>query len=175
MGERFSYLRNFLIFALFFAALVSARCGTGSEPGNPKRSFGTGLTYTGGLIRAGFGERWAVDARFLYDVTNTSNGDVKSQIIGARGYFSFRTRKKLQPYVGIEADYVSSKLNNGTSYDVTGFTTGGFLGLEYYLTNRISLGVDMGPYYIKLKESSLSQSASEFDFVANSFLNFYIF
>lgn len=156
---------------LFLA--VSARAA--AEDGKPteyKRSAGVGLAYMGGLLKYGFKKVWAAEAHYLFGNADTAGGSVSSRVIGLRGYRYFRARKALQFYAGPGAAFVTTE---GAGSKSSGYMAGGFAGLEYYLRSWLSIGVDVGPYYTALKEDSLGTKESGIDFIANSFVNVYLF
>lgn len=134
--------------------------------------MGLGFAYTGGLLRWGFKEVWSLETHYLFGSASSNDSDVKSQVMGVRGYRHFRTDRALQFFVGPEIDYVLAKSQSLIS---TGYLIGGFAGMELYLRSWCSIGFDAGGYYTHLKESSVSVSDSGLDFIVNSFLNFYVF
>ena len=137
-----------------------------------KRKLGVGLSYTGGLIRYGFLKHWATELHFLTGSADSNDGTVKSKLVGIRGYRHFRTDERLQLYTGLEFGHASA---DSTSIKSEGVLGGGFVGTEYYILPRLSLGLDLGGYYLDLKEKNSIDSESGVDFILNSFLNFYIF
>ena len=145
-------------------------CGA-AEP-EYKRTLGIGLAYNGGLVRWGFKKDWSVEAHYLYGSADSNDGNVSANVIGARGYRYFQISKSLRLFAGAEIGYVTTGSNN---LHTTGYTGGGFAGLEFFILRRFSIGFDVGPYYTSLKEKSLDYSDSGVDFVGNSFLTWYVF
>ena len=147
-----------------------------------RRKFGLGLTYLGGSLRYGFLKSWTAEFHFYYDKATADNGDVTANVVGARVYRFFKAGQKLQPYAGLEGDYVSAKLKDGGSYgggsldySASGSALGGFGGVEYYFLKRLSISLDAGPYFVSLKEKQTSLKDSGVDFVINTSVNFYFF
>ena len=154
---------------MLFSSMTSAQA---PEPKGYKRSFGTGFAFTGILFRKGFKNNISAEAHYLFGEAGSSDDDISAHLFGMRGYRHFRTDKRAQPFVGVEADYVLAKTRILRS---SGYATGGFAGVEYYLSPRFSLGFDIGPYYLWVKEKETGVSGGGIDFVLNTFVNFYIF
>ena len=144
------------------------------EPGSDeyRRSLGAGLAFTGPLIRKGFKNNYSAEFHYLFGFAGSSDDDVSAHVFGLRGYRHFRTDKRLQPYAGIESAYILAKTRILSS---SGYALGGFAGVEYYITRRFSIGLDMGPYYVWIKEKDIGASGGGVDFVLSTFVNFYIF
>ena len=138
-----------------------------------KRRLGVGLAYAGGLVRYGFKNHWSVEAHFLMGKADSNDGDVTSRAMGLRTFRHFRLEKNLQPYAGAEASFVMARSNNLRTS--SGIGVGVFTGVEYYFLPRFSIGLDLGPYYVKMTQDKGGDSESGMDFVFNTFLNFYIF
>jgi hypothetical protein len=163
--------------------LLGAASGAwAQEPLPLKRQLGMSLTYLGGGLRIGFLRHWSAEAHFYFDKTDSENGEVQSKVGGLKVERHFYLDKRLQPYGGIAGDRVSSQLKDGsgsgsdsTTYENSGYAFGAFAGLEYYLLRRLALTMDVGPYYVKLKETASGTSDSGVDFVLSTALNFYFF
>lgn len=145
-----------------------------SEPDEKeyRRSLAAGLAYTGILFRKGFKRDYSAEAHYVFGQAGSSNDDLFAHVLGLRGYRHFRTDRRLQPFAGLEGAYILAETRIQTT---SGYLSGGFVGIEYYITTRFSLGIDLGPYYIWIKEKDFGTTAGGVDFVLNSFLNFYIF
>lgn len=163
-----SILRLSLLLTFFHFPAIAA-----DPPAKPelRRALGIGFAYTGGLLRWGFKEVWSVEAHYLFGSAGSNDSDVKAQVYGSRGYRYFRPDKRLQFFAGPEVGYITAK---SSVLKTTGYIVGGFAGMEYYLTRRFSIGLDLGPYYTHVKEKSINFSDSGMDFILNSFLTFYI-
>jgi hypothetical protein len=156
-----------LIVFFFFPPLSAAP----PEKTEFRRSWGVGLGMIGPLVRKGFKKDYSLEGHYFFG--ETGDDDLSAHVFfGMRGYRHFRTDRRLQLFAGLEADYVLGETRIQKS---TGYLTGGFAGIEYYLTRRLSLGLDLGPYYVWLKEKDFGNSGGGVDFVLNTFLNFYIF
>ena len=169
------------VFLLLISAVSAASAGA-EDSTDFKRKFGVGLTYLGGSLRVGFLKSWTAESHFYYDKTSADNGDVTSNVAGARLYRCFRAGQKLEPYAGVEGDYVSAKLkdsasyNSGSSsYSTSGTAFGAFGGVEYYFLKRLSICLDAGTFYVSLKEKQTGLKDSGVDFVFSSSVNFYLF
>ena len=154
------------------------------------RHVSLGINDLGAQLRLHFTPDWAAEARFLTGSASSDVGTVNSHVYGARGYHFFPERRRFKLYAGIEADYVTTSiksvnstndLNNTSVVDVSGFgqtsgyATGGFGGVEYRVTNRIAIDLDIGPYMIGLKEKVTGVSDASLYFVGNTAINVYLF
>ncbi len=137
-----------------------------------RRSLAAGLAFTGPLIRKGFKNDYSAEFHYLFGSAGSSDDDASAHVFGLRGYRHFRTDKRLQPYAGIESAYILAKTRILKS---SGYAAGGFAGVEYYITRRFSIGLDIGPYYVWIKEKDIGASGGGVDFVLSTFVNFYIF
>jgi hypothetical protein len=144
----------------------------GSVP--PRYRLAAGISYTGFQVRYHLTGRWAAEGRFQFGKADSNYGDVKSNVEGIRLYRFLPYRPKLSWYLGGEAAHASAEAQE-SSYKTDGFALGVFGGMEYRVLKRVSVGVDIGPYAIALKEQQTGQSQSSLDFVVNTALNFYIF
>lgn len=109
----------------------------------------------------------------MRDKASSDTGDVSADVIGGRLYFFSHPRNRFTYYAGGEgATLAVDTPHEGIS--IGGMAAGGFVGLEYRLTERLSWGMDVGMYQLTLEESSLRIVESGSDFVINSFLNFHV-
>ncbi|MBI4369066.1 MAG: outer membrane beta-barrel protein [Elusimicrobia bacterium] len=143
-----------------------------AEP-SPSR-FALGLNYLGGQIRYNLNSHWSGELRYLTGSDDAAEGKITSQVFGLRGYRFFRADSRYRFFLGAEAALVNSDQKN-TSYKVSGPALGGFGGLEYRFGRRFSLGLDIGPYLLSLKEKKTDVSDTSLEFIANTFFMFYLF
>ena len=156
-----------LLIGLFFSG--SFPCRAADVP----HRLAAGTTYIGGQLHWGFSERWAVEVRALTGEKDTTTmGTVTGSAYGLRGYWYFRRPSRVRFFTGVEAATTrsTSDLHN---YKSTGMAFGGFAGTELYLLKRLSVGVDVGPYYLTTKVRNTATTDGETAFVVNSFMNFY--
>ena len=167
-------LNKTISICLFILGISVSPCLASGDDDRPQfnRTLGVGVAYMGGLFRWGFKKHWSLEGHALFGSADSNDGNVSSMVMGARGYRHFRTDRRLQLFAGVEADYVTAKSQNLKS---SGYLAGAFGGVEYYILPRLSIGLDLGPYYLSLKEKDLAVSESGLDFILNTFLNFYIF
>ena len=166
-------MRKFLLFiVIFLAVFQTASVRSETEAPELKRKLGVGFAYIGGLIRYGFLKHWSAELHYLVGSADSNDGTVNSKLIGTRGYRHFRVDHRLQFYTGLGFDFASA---DSISIKSNGYLSGGFVGTEYYIFPRLSLGLDLGAYYLSLKDKNSSISDSGIDFILNTFLNFYIF
>lgn len=141
---------------------------------NVKPTLGIGVNYLGGEIRYLFLKEWATEIRYLTGKASSKSGEVSSQVYGLRGYRFFSPSGPGHFFIGAELAAINSD-QKGTSYQVEGIATGGFVGFEYRVTRNICIGVDIGPYIFSLKEKRTKADESSLEFVINSSLVFYLF
>ena len=140
---------------------------------NPSR-LALGVNYIGGQARYNLNSRWAGELRYLTGSEDASTGKVFSQVFGLRGYRFFRESAYYRFFLGSEAALVNSDQKN-TSYKVSGPAMGAFGGLEYHFGKRFSLGLDIGPYLLSLKEKKTDVSDTSLEFIANTYFIVYLF
>ena len=163
--------------AILFFLLIGAIPASLLQAADPvaqahKRSLGAGLAFMGPLIRKGLPKDFSLEFHYLFGHAGTNDEDIPAKVFGLRGYRHFFTDRQLQPYVGVEGAYLTA--SNSTRH-LSGYSAGGFAGLEYYLTSRFSVGFDIGPYYTWLREKEYQTSNGGFDFVLSTFFTLYIF
>lgn len=144
-------------------------------PSNTDSSkFAVGVAYTGGGIRYDFDKRRSWEIRYLVGNEKNSNGDISSDVIGLRSYRFFPDSNSFKVFTGSELAYFTGK-QKGTSYAASGVALGFFGGIELPVKKAITFGVDIGPYMLWLRESESHKTESSLEFVANAFVNFYLF
>ena len=79
-------------------------------------------------------------------------------------YYRYITNSGLRLFWGLEADYIRFKSDESKG---TGFAGGGFVGGEIPLGDKLGLALDFGPMYIRLAETTYSQSVSSTEYVLN--------
>lgn len=139
-----------------------------------QQKFAVGVAYTGGSLRYDFDSERAWELRYLVGKEPNEDGDVSSDVIGLRGYRRLTSLAAYNFFTGSELAYFTGK-QAGTSYAASGVALGVFGGMEWSISKNISIGVDIGPYMFWMREGESGKNASSLEFVANTFLNFYIF
>jgi hypothetical protein len=150
-----------------------------------------GINDLGGQLRFHVTPAWAVEARMVTGSSSSNEGSISSLAAGLRGYHFFKEHRRCKLYLGFEGDYAKTSIRtvNDTNTSTpgggiagengfgrtSGYAAGGFAGIEFHVARRIAIDLDMGPYLIGLKEQLTGTSASNWDFVVNTALNFYIF
>ena len=131
-----------------------------------------GLTYIGGGVRLGFHRGWAVEGRFVTGEESSLDGTVKAHYLSARLTKYLMSGRRWAPYGSFEAGTVkatdSSRKATGTAIGVVG-------GIEFAMTNKVSLTLEMGPYSISLKDKVGGAGGSVTDIVLGSALYWHIF
>jgi hypothetical protein len=146
-----------------------------------------GVNDLGAQLRFHVGPEWAGEARFMFGTSSSEVGSIRSQVFGLRGYRFFKERRRCKLYLGLEGDRARTSIrsfnpNSGSSIandpgfgSTSGYAVGGFAGVEFHAARRVAVDLDMGPYLIDLKEKVTGASASNWDFVMNTAVNFYLF
>ena len=169
-----------LLFLLSSAASAKSLAWFSDQP-EIKRKFAIGIDYMGGEIDYGFKKVWSAEFIFLIDKTSTDLGTLTTFAPGLRVNRHFKTEQRLQYYAGFHGAYINSSLkSSGYSsstheYSTTGEAFGIYGGIQLYLLRRLSITLDMGPYYLLLKERTSQMTGNGLDFVINSAVKFFIF
>lgn len=147
---------RYLLFLIIIALALPARAE------NLKGKIGLGLNFPGVQLNYGLTEKWLGEARVQF-----ASGIF---LIGARGYYRFLLgNKKIIPYLGAEADFISFK---GEKTSGIGFGTLPFAGIEYFIIPKMSISIDLGPYWSILAGSG--ENVSGATLVINTGLTFYL-
>lgn len=125
-----------------------------------------GVNFPGANLRIFFSDSIAAELRGQY--IN------KILTVGPRLYYypsilGFNNAP-LRPFIGVEGDFISFK---GEYTKGNGAAFGGVLGVEYFLSRRVSVQTDVGPYYIMLDDNDSAISQTGLEFVLNFGVNFY--
>lgn len=163
-------LHRTLAISILLIAFGAPLCGA-STP----YKLAIGTTYIGGQVHWGFAKKWALEMRSLKSEDEGQEGTVMAEVFGARGYYYFRAPSRVRFFVGLEA--ASTKCTSSQyNFQTKGVAFGGFTGTELYLLRRLSVGVDVGPYFLSSKVERSQYNSSndgEMTFVINTFMNFY--
>jgi len=159
---------SLLVFGVF---CLAASAGAATRPA-PR--LGVGVNYVGGQVAYQCRGPWRAEAR--YQTGQEGSGDSRSRaaILGLRAYRFFKGEGRTRAYLGLEAAHVSASQKAG-EWKAQGLALGGFVGLERALGRRLALGFDIGPYVIGLEENSTRVRSTDVEFVANTFLMFWVF
>jgi len=126
------------------------------EPTTPARSepgrIGFGLNSPGVGLRYRFNGQWQLEARGQYQK--------EAQTVGSRLYAKFSSSGAIQPYLGLEGDYVMYK--GEESLKVNGFAGELFAGVEYFLWPTFSFQFDGGAAFVSLAKGDLKGSEVRF-------------
>lgn len=148
----------FLILAVFLTVFVNE----GKADNRIKKRWAFGLNYPGLVLKYGVSNRLAIDL----------HGQLGQDIfvVGPRLQFYLNPASRIMVYLAGEGNYVNFK---GDMSKGSGITCAGFLGLEVFLTNRLSFLAELGEGLIRLKDAETSLSESNFHTLVNLGLNFY--
>ena len=129
-------------------------------------STALGVNYPGADLKVFLSDNFSLEARGQYeDKIFTGGGRFYwyPEILGLND-------TNIRPFIAAEGDYISFK---GDYSKGTGTAFGGFCGLEYFITRRVSLQTDAGPMYITLNDGDTSFMQSGLEYVVNIGVNFY--
>jgi len=155
-----------LIFLIALVSLPVSEPAAAADWETVGRSTALGINYPGGSLKLFLSDSFAAELRGQY-VDKIMTG-------GARLYYyppilGFKNAR-LRPFLCVEGDYISFK---GQLSKGSGTTVGGVGGVEYFLSKRLSVQTDAGPFYIMLKDSDSSLKQNGLEFVINFGVNFY--
>lgn len=153
-------------FIFLSVALAASGTAAAADWETAGRSTALGINYPGVSLKLFLSDRFSAELRGQY-VDKIMTG-------GARLYyypsvFGFKDAR-LRPFLGVEGDYISFK---GQISKGNGSAIGGVGGVEYFLSKRVSVQTDAGPFYIMLKDNDSSLAQSGLEFVLNFGVNFY--
>lgn len=131
-------------------------------PAQDHAPFSVGLVYPGVTFR------WRATSATAVEVRGESSGGVRA--VGLRGYRFGRPQGKLNPFLGVEADWLFFDTEN-VEGDGRAFVI--FAGGDYFFHPRFSLQLDLGAGWLGLKENAGAQSTDGLEFVLNTGVNFH--
>jgi len=147
-----------IICGLFLAASVSQL-----QANDRKGKMNIGLNYPGVSFRYGLGERFAVEIKGQFDSDIT--------IIGPRVYYYFTdSTDGIVIFTGLENDVIFFK---GDESNGKGLAAEIFLGAEYFINKKLSLGVDIGQALILLSDDDTNESEFTTQSIVNISVNYY--
>jgi len=155
----------------FILLIAQVSPAAGEDPAAAgQRTFGhsaaLGVNYPGVNFKLFFSDTFAAEVRGQYaDKVLTG---------GVRGYYypsilGFNNAR-LRPFLGVEGDYLSFRdrlsKGSGTAFGAVG-------GLEYFLSERVSVQTDSGPFYIALQDGRTALRQGGLEFVLDFDVDFY--
>ena len=147
-----------------------------AEPSSLKSQFAVGLNVTGAGLRYGVSRRCALDLRWQTGRADSEAGKTDADAFGLRATRFFSAGRRWRSYGGVEVAWLRSKTDGaGEKFKTSGYASGAFAGIEYYVMRNLSLAVDAGPYFAAAKEKTTKASSSGVDVVLNSAVHFYLF
>ena len=163
-------MKALLALAVFVLACGPCAGESGSEPSR----LGLGANYLGGQVDYSLSRAHRLELRYQRGSAASDAGEVRSEIVGLRGYRLFRIDARDRPYFGGELAFVQAGAG-GSSYKVSGAAAGLFVGLERRLAARFYFGADLGVYLFSLREKRTGVNSTSVDVAANSYALFYVF
>jgi hypothetical protein len=137
---------NWLLFSLA-AFLLALPAFAESKGGFP---LSAGAHYTGAHVRWAFSSQWALEARYSVGEDKVEEEQVSTKIYGAGLTRIVASRDDWRYYLGARGGWITGKAG-GSSH---GYAGGVNAGLEKFVSRRVSLTLDMGPYYLWIKNPS---------------------
>lgn len=135
-----------------------------------RRSFGhsdsLGVNYPGAGLKLHLSDRFAAELRGQYEDRVFTAGARMYYYPAVSGFADDRVRS----FLGLEGGHVTFK---GRYSKGQGAALGAFGGAEYFLSRRVSVQTDAGPYYILLKDRHTAIKQRGLEFVLNFGINFY--
>lgn len=128
-----------------------------------KGKMNIGLNYPGVSFRYGLGERLAVEIKGQFDSDIT--------IIGPRVYYYFGNLiGNIDIFAGMENDVIFFK---GDESKGKGLAQVVFIGVEYFINKKLSLGADIGQALILLSDDDTNESEFTTQSIVNISINYY--
>ena len=156
-GARVSRLPAFALRALAFILLVASVIPSVCRAG--ELELGLGWPYVG--LKAN-GGKLSGEARIAH------NEGIN--VFAGRLYWNFYSADNLRGFAGPEVGYVRFKT---LGLKGTGYETSAFVGGQYFLTQRLSIALDIGPTLVGLKSSGYSVSGIEWVFNSAIYYRFW--
>lgn len=138
-----------------------------------------GVVSTRGEIRRGGASLGILSSGVAAQVVAFPRVSIGAHYQKQRGVavYGLRQRYHLNPdaprtnfFVGVEENRVTFDIDGVKG---RGWTTGAFLGLDYFVAKRWSLEMDAGPAFIALEDGDSAVTNEGLDFVANVGLNWH--
>ena len=113
-----------------------------------------------------------------YGISHRFTGEIRGaigkgiNIISARGYYNFFSRKNILAFLGADLGYIIFDTNE---VEGTGTLIMPFIGGEYFIGRRLSIGADIGPAFITLRarEHRKHFTVSGIEWIFNLGFNYY--
>lgn len=147
-----------ILYGLFLITFVSQL-----QANDRKGKMNIGLNYPGVSFRYGLGERLAVEIKGQFDSDIT--------IIGPRVYYYFGNLiGNIDIFAGMENDVIFFK---GDESKGKGLAQVVFIGVEYFINKKLSLGADIGQALILLSDDDTNESEFTTQSIVNISINYY--
>lgn len=144
---------------LLYIILIISVCSTAEAA---HRTFGLDINYPGMGVRFFLSNKAALELKgqYLDDI----------YVAGLRGYYFIRSVKGLNPFLGIEMDYVNYR---GDDSEGIGGVAELLAGAEVFITKRLSFQADIGPAFIFLYDDEYEENVDGMEIIMNIGLNWY--
>ncbi len=129
-------------------------------------STAVGVNYPGANLKMSLSDKFAAEIRGQFVDKIFTGGTRLYYYPSIMGF----NNASLRPFIALDGDYISFK---GDISKGNGGALGGVGGVEYFLSRRLSVQTDIGPYCIMLKDSKSSLEQNGLEFVLNFGVNYY--
>ncbi|MEW6557302.1 MAG: hypothetical protein AB1349_08105 [Elusimicrobiota bacterium] len=124
-------------------------------------TVGIGLGYPYVSLKYGLSTNISIEGRYAF-----GKG---INVYGGRLYYNFNPDDRLVKYIGMEHNYVLFEQEDVSG---DGYVGVGFIGVEYFIKNNLSLNMDLGISYSKLSDKT-DVSVEGIDYLLNVGVNIY--
>ena len=163
-------MRHVSAACLFFLLTPLSLAASENSAVADQESYGhstvVGINFPGVNVRRFFSDSFAVELRGQYEHRILTAGP---RLYYYPSFANFNNGH-IRPFISIEGAYVSFK---GQFSEGRGLAYGANGGVEYFLSRRISVQTDVGPYYIMLNDKNTSIEQTGLEFVLNFGINLY--
>lgn len=152
------YILHCLLSIIFLSGLSTVNATDLSK------RLGIGLGYPYLSLKYGFSSRFTGELRGAFDEG--------IGVYSVRGYYNFLVDERILGFAGADLGYITFDTEELKG---TGTLIMPFVGGEYFLTEQLSVGVDIGPAFISLGSMVLGKdfSISGIEWVSNLGINYY--
>jgi len=127
------------------------------------KRIGIGLGNPYISIKYGFNSKCSIEAKGAFGSGIT--------VGGTRFYHNFNPNDRTVIFMGVEGNHVSFDTNDISGNGWIGY---GFVGGEYFISQKFTFNLDIGPAFISLEEDECGLSIDGVEWVFNLGVNFYL-
>lgn len=157
---------------VLFLILLFSFSSAYAKDSERNRGLGVGINSGGGQLDWRRGEKWMLEARAQRGRDASGASQSRSSVFGLRAYRFYHPIGPLSPYLGAQGSYLEVTQSSG-KYKASGSSLGAFCGMALRFNHHVSLGFDLGPYLISLKEKTMRVDQDGFEFVGDAALIYF--